>query len=105
MPVPKHCFPCHIFKFSFVTFHLSSSITIPWKCHLCWKKKHNGHKVVLCDFDFPQDEVKNQEGPRKEEDHRNEAENNEEENYEEEEEEVDEDRAGRDKGTNRRAEM
>ncbi|KAJ4935725.1 hypothetical protein JOQ06_017253 [Pogonophryne albipinna] len=46
-----------------------------------------------------QDEVKHQEGPRQEGGHRKEAEHNEEENYEEEEED------GRDKGTNRRAEM
>ncbi|KAK1900360.1 Golgi integral membrane protein 4 [Dissostichus eleginoides] len=50
-----------------------------------------------------QDEVKHQEGPRQVGGHRKEAEHNEEENYEEEEEDVDED--GRDKGTNRRAEM
>lgn len=46
--------------------------------------------------------MKNQDGPRKEGDHRKEAENNEEENYEE---DLEEDMAGRDKGTNRRAEM
>lgn len=56
--------------------------------------------VVSC-----QDEGKNQEGPRQVGDHRKEAENNEEENYEEEEEEAEDDTAGRDKGTNRRAEM
>lgn len=52
-----------------------------------------------------QDQVKNQEGLRKNEDHRNAAKNNEEENYEEDEEELEEDAAGQDKGANRRAEM
>lgn len=60
---------------------------------------------LLCACDLLQDEVKNRDGPRKEGDHRKEAENNEEENYEEEEEELAEDAAGREKGTNRRAEM
>lgn len=46
-----------------------------------------------------------QEGPKKEGDHRTDAENNEEENYEEDEEETEGDAAGRDKRTNRRAEM
>lgn len=61
--------------------------------------------VLLCAYDLLQDAVKTQEGPRQEGHHRKEAENNEEENYEEEDEEVEKDAAGRDKGTNRRAEM
>lgn len=66
----------------------------------------NGHYIILVSAcDLFQDEGKNQEGPRNEGNHRKDAKNNEEENYEEEEEEVEEDVAGRDKGTNRRAEM
>lgn len=58
--------------------------------------------VLLSACDSLQGDVKTQDGPRQEGDHRKEAENNEEENYEEEDEEME---AGRDKGTNRRAEM
>lgn len=61
--------------------------------------------ILSCACFLLQDEVKNQEGPRKEADHRKEGENNEEENYEEEEEEMEEDTAGQNKGPNRRAEM
>ncbi len=59
----------------------------------------------MCFCVFLQDEVKNQEGPKKGEDHRKEPNNNEEENYEEEEEEAEDDTADPDKGANQRAEM
>uniref|UniRef100_A0A3B3U8D1 Golgi integral membrane protein 4 n=1 Tax=Poecilia latipinna TaxID=48699 RepID=A0A3B3U8D1_9TELE len=59
--------------------------------------------LFVCACYVDQNDAKNQDGPRKKQNHQNGA--HEEENYEEEEEEVEEDAAGQDKGTNRRAEM
>lgn len=74
-----------------------------WSCQLNFLV--SAIKSLFCSCDLLQDEVKTQEGPKKERGHRKDAENNEEENYEEEEEEAAEDTAGQEKGTHRRAEM
>lgn len=60
--------------------------------------------IIVPSCNLLQDEVKDQNGVRKEGHRGKDAENNEEENYEEEEDAV-EDTLGQDKGTRRRAEM